>query len=168
MQTLAQSCQGSESSCVSISASLELTTARSGDIAAAFNPPSTTTQPDALDVTSLVNKFKNVPGADSKAVTQLQPNVPDPNADINALDIVVCVDAIKGFAYSFSGPCPCPSLVACNAALCMGNADCHGGLCVKTCLSGTNGGEPCNNNTHCPGGVCGTGFCRDACGRCAP
>ena len=151
-----------------MSASFFVTTARSGDIAAAFNPPSTTTQPDALDLTALVNKFKDVVGSESKVITQLQPNALDPNADINALDIVASVDAVKGLAYPFSGPCPCPSLVTCNAASCTGNADCNGGLCVKTCLGGANGGEPCNNNTHCPGGVCGPGSCRDACGRCTP
>jgi hypothetical protein len=31
-----------------------------------------------------------------KAITQLQPNVPELNADVNALDIAATVDAVKG------------------------------------------------------------------------
>jgi hypothetical protein len=162
---------------------LTIKTGRHGDVAGAFNPPSTSTQPDAIDVTQLVNKFKNVLGAPGKAVTQLQPNVPELNADINALDIVAVVDAVKGNAYSYVGPCPCPSLVTCgpvpggpSSLACSGGVGTctgsalpglgPGAMCVKTC-SGS--GDPCINNTHCPTGeTCGSPFCRDKCGRCTP
>lgn len=169
VQNFGESCQGNEAACVVTSGLLAVTTARWGDIEAAFNPPATTTQPDVIDVAQLVNKFKNVIGAPVKAIAQIQPNLPEANADINALDIVAVVDAVKQFAYSFSGPCPCPSMVTCKLTACASPADCSGGLCVKTCVSGTNIGEPCINDTHCPGGGnCGAGFCRDACGRCTP
>jgi hypothetical protein len=39
---------------------------------------------------------------------------------------------------------------------------------VKTCVAGANAGDPCINNSHCPGSTCGAGFCRDRCARCKP
>jgi M6 family metalloprotease-like protein len=176
-------CEGNEETCLAVSSPLTVRTARYGDVAAVYNPPGTTTQPDAIDVTQLVNKFKSVVGAMGKAVTQLQPNLPELNADISALDIVAVVDAVKGLAYPFSGPCPCPSLMTCRLtpcatpAVCVGLPAANGGgagaMCVKTCIGGPNDGQPCIDFArHCPGGTsCGNpgptpGFCRDKCGRC--
>jgi hypothetical protein len=182
VQAYGASCKDNEVGCTNVSAAVAMLTRRSGDVAARFNPPDPSTQPDALDVTVLVNKFTGKPGAPVKAVAQLQPNLPELNADINALDIVAVVGAVKGFAYSFAGPCPCPSLVTCGPAT--GSLACPGGagtctgsglpglgagaMCVKTCNGGANAGDPCINDTHCPGSTCGTGFCRDSCGRCTP
>ena len=177
VEVFAASCMGNEAACLDVSAPVTIGTRRLGDIAAAFNPPSTTTQPDAIDVTQLVNKIKNITGAPPKVEAQLQPNLPELNADINALDIVAVVDAVKQFAYAFSGPCPCPSQAACGALACAAPGTCTGsalpGLgagaqCVKTCSGGDNGGDPCVSNLHCPDGTCGSGFCRDRCGRCTP
>jgi len=144
-------------------------------VEAPFNPPATSTQPNSVDIAQLVNKFKNVAGAPVKAIAQLQPNLPELNADINALDIVAVVDAVKEFAYAFGGPCACPSAVTCGSTACTSATPCvtafgAGSLCVKTCSGGANDGDPCINNTHCPGvgGSCGNGFCRDRCGRCKP
>jgi hypothetical protein len=177
-----------------------LSTARWGDVSAVYQSPSPPlTQPDGLDVANLVNKFKNLPGAPPKALAQLQPNVPEPNADINALDIAQGVDSFKGFRYPYAGPCACPSTVTCNSVSCATSNQCTGlgagSMCVRTCNGGENDGLPCINNKHCnyclggahdgrpctpgaagqcPGGacpadgVCGGGFCRDACGRCSP
>jgi hypothetical protein len=75
------------------------------------------------------------------------------NTDINALDITNGVDAFRGFAYLFSGPCPCPSTVKCGATSCSSHSQCAafgpGSLCVKTCTGGANDGQPCNNDRHC-------------------
>ena len=110
-----------------------------------------------------------------KSIAQLQPNLPELNADLSAMDIVAVVDAVKQFAYAFGGPCACPSAVTCGSTTCTSPTPCvtaygSGSLCVKTCDSGTNAGDPCINNTHCPGvgATCGNGFCRDRCGRCTP
>ncbi len=168
VHVFAASCKGSEASCLAISSAAAIATRRAGDIAPSFNPPSPTTQPDGFDVTALVDKFKGLPGAASKAVTQLQPNVPDLNADVGALDVLAGVDAFKGAAYAYSGPCVCPSTVTCNADPCSSPATCSGGMCVNACIGGFDAGQPCINNTHCPGGSCGSGFCRDRCGRCKP
>ncbi len=162
------SCMGIEDGCPSAAAAPEIRTRRWGDVIAPFNPPSTTTQPDALDVTASVDKFKGLPGALPTYLAQLQPNLVEMNVDVSALDVVQCVDAFKGFAYPFSGPCVCPSTVTCNATACSNPTPCGGGTCVKTCSGGTYDGMPCINNTHCLGGLCGAGFCRDRCGRCTP
>ncbi len=198
VQALAESCAGMEASCGDVSPSLLIATARWADVQAPRNPPSSTTQPDAIDITMLVNKFKAYPGALSNTVVQLQPNVPNVNADVNAVDIVTCVDAFKGRQYPFSGPCPCPSAVPCHATPCANSGNCtgpYGALvsCVRECVGGlTEGarcssdrhcrhceggsadGRPCFNNANCPGGtcptgpVCGAGYCRDNCVRCSP
>jgi hypothetical protein len=198
VEQLAASCLGIEQGCAAVSEPLIISTARHGDIAPPLNPPNPANQPDAVDVTYLVNKFRNLPGAPPKVTAQLQPNTPDPNSNINALDIAVCVDAFRGFAYSYTGPCPCPSAVPCNVTVCGAPSDCTalhgaGAACVKSCASGPRSGHPCNNGLHCgscsaasanPGipcdadadcpsgscdtGLCGLGFCRDRCARCFP
>jgi len=116
-----------------------------------------------------------LPGAPVKAISQIQPNLPELNANINVLDILAVVDALKGVKYAFSGPCACPSLVTCEFTACSSATPCvnaygAGSLCVKTCTGpGPLTGDLCIDNTHCVGsGTCGTGFCRDRCGRCTP
>jgi hypothetical protein len=175
VQMIAYGCDASNEG--GYSPPLTMNTSRHGDIAAVFNPPGTTTQPDAIDVLQLVHSFKHDTGAPSKTIAQVQPNVPDLNADINAIDISLLVDAVKFKAYPQHGPCPCPSPVPCGAGeMCTSDAPCitaYGAAakCVKTCTGGTNDGEPCVNSSHCPPtgvGTCGNPFCRDACGRCTP
>ncbi len=147
-------CMGNEDTCPYVSAPLTLRTGRFGDVVAPFQPPSGTPQPEGVDVAALVNKFKSLPGAPSKPVAQLQPNLVDLNADRDALDIATTVDAFKGFAYPYSGPCPCPSPVACSAIPCDSNGDCSsvigpGALCRRTCSSGANVGLDCASDKHC-------------------
>jgi len=208
IQTFAASCTGQESTCTNVSCPARFTTARWADVWPPYNPRVTKTvsQPSALDLVVIVNKFKNVAGAPFKRIAQLQPNLVEPNADVGALDIVAAVDAVKLLPYPYSGPCPCPSLATCGgfacpseptvctaAKICVDGANhgadctiadtCTGGVCtpsdqlglgpgstcVKTCSGGDNDGEPCINNSHCPGGEsCGNGYCRDRCGRCSP
>lgn len=177
------SCAGIEDVCTATSLPITMSTQRWGDIAWAYG----TSQPDAVDIVALLDKFQRNLG--NKAFLQLQPNVPTPLGDLSALDIVACIDAFKGLAYPYSGPCTCPSAVTCDALPCNSDGACNGGLCVRTCISGPNIGEECRNDFHCgqcttPGfgspcssnanciggacvtGVCGPGFCRDRCGRC--
>jgi hypothetical protein len=193
VRTYAASCEGVEASCPDFSPPVTMITRRSGDVASPYDPPSTAPHPDAIDVVATVNKFRNLPGAPSKTIAQTQPNVPDPNNDVNSLDVVNVVDAYRGLAYPYLGPCPCPSAVTCNATPCSSDAQCPGGLCLKTCVGGPNDGllcrinkncrlcsggiydgRPCDADAGCPGGSCpatgscGTGFCRDRCARCTP
>ncbi len=100
-------------------APLSITTARWGDVAPPYQQtcalsgcsPCTAencvSQPDALDITALVNKFKSLAGSPSKVEAQLQPNVPDPHNNLNALDVASCVDAFKRFPYAYGGPAAC-------------------------------------------------------------
>jgi len=185
VQSYAPSCKGAESDCPNVSAAVTMFTRRSGDVELPFQAPSPAplSQPNVTDIAQLVNKFKNIGGL-LKAITQLQPNLVELNADINSLDIVAVVDAVKQAAYAYSGPCPCPSTVKCgpaagsvacaNATICITNFG-NAATCVKTCVGGDNAGDPCIDSArHCPGGgVCGAGgatpgFCRDRCGRCTP
>jgi hypothetical protein len=155
LESLASACAGSEVSCPFVSLPVIMQTARAGDIATPYQTPTPPlTQPNALDVTAAVNKFRNLVGAPPKAVAQVQPNVLDPNSDLSALDVVAVVDTARGFAYLFSGPCVCPSSVPCNATMCSGAGNCTGlygagATCTKTCSSGPRLGLPCNNTLNC-------------------
>jgi hypothetical protein len=168
VEQLAASCAGLEDTCGDLVQSWSLATTRHGDVVGLFNPPSTTSQPDALDVAALVNHFRHLPGAPHKPSAQLQPNLPELNLNVSALDIAIGVDAFRGNPYALSGPCPCPSTVLCAAIPCTTAGSCSGGLCVRSCVGGSAGGLPCLSDAHCPSGVCGSGFCRDRCGRCSP
>jgi hypothetical protein len=182
VQTYGSSCVGMEATCLDVGIAVPMKTRRSGDAAASYNPPATTGQPDAIDVTEVLNKFMNKTGAPVKARSQVQPNLVELNGNISGLDVVAVVYGVKGFAYPYGGPCPCPSLVTCGPATgslacpsgvgtCTGSALPGlglGAMCVKTCSGGINAGDPCVNNNHCPGSTCGNPSCRDKCGRCTP
>jgi hypothetical protein len=183
VQLIAEGCMVSNEA--SYSPALEIKTARHGDIAPEFSP--SPGQPNAIDIASSVNKFKNLGGAPPKIIAQIQPNFPDPNGDLGALDIAAVVDNVKNLAYPFSGPCACPSTVPCGVTACPGTPSCvtlygAGATCVKTCTSGPKIGLPCNNaqncgscvgggnaglpcdlfpfpTSDCPGGTCDVGVC---------
>jgi hypothetical protein len=154
LETLASTCMGIEDTCADVSDPVRLFTARWSDVTPQYAPPAVITQPDSLDVTVLVAKFKSEPGSPSKAVTQLQPNLPELNADINALDLVAVVDAVKGFAYSFAGPCPCPSQATCGAFACGPTVCTWANICVGGSNNGANCTPPLLPTTCTGGGVC--------------
>jgi len=168
VQTYGASCMGSEGSCTNVSAPVTMLTRRHGDLYLKFNPgspPPLTVQPDAIDVSRVVDSFKKLPTGLVKAISKIYPNLPEENLDVDANDISSVVDAVKGYAYKFGGPCPCPSAATCGALPCSGDGTCTGsalpglGLeakCIKTCTGGPNDGEPCLNGKHC-GNTCATG-----------
>jgi hypothetical protein len=160
-------CSGNEAACDAVSPDNASQTTRYGDVAAPFFP-SFSFQPDALDVVGAVDAFRGVSGAPPKRLAQLQPNLVDVNADVDALDITNVVNAFEGQGYPYSGPCLCPSAVTCDATPCTSHSACSGGLCVRTCSGGSALGQPCRLDANCPGGACGSGFCRDRCSRCSP
>ncbi|UCC30163.1 MAG: right-handed parallel beta-helix repeat-containing protein [Phycisphaerales bacterium] len=62
----------------------------------------------ATDVTAVLDKFKNLPGAPSKARCDLEPSSPD--LLINITDVSRALDAFRGFGYPFEpDPAPPPS-----------------------------------------------------------
>lgn len=215
------SCEGGEAACNDVwCPGLTLQTRRWADVVSQFNPPSPTSQPDAHDVVAIVNRFKHIQNAFSKANTQIYGNRMELNLDVSGLDLSAAVDALKGLAYPYNGPCLCPSLVDCsnapactsvqagcmsddsakacdsgpirgqdcsdNCACCPSDSNCPSvgtcpdpegsakpptcveryGSCIKYCVNGANDEQPCLTDYHCPSGTCGSGFCRDRCGRC--
>lgn len=161
-----------DAECAALSAGtcvvMVMSTRRLGDVSVDYqvqDPDAPLSQPNAIDVTVMVNKFKSLPGSPSKGQLQLQPNTAELNGDVNALDILAVVDAFKGRAYSFGGPCPCPSQADCEALECASATVCTASalpglgpqaVCVKTCRApATNVGDPCVKHSHCPGGFCG-------------
>ncbi len=101
-------CMGNEQGCLVISPGLEIATTRWADIETPYNPPSSSTQPDVSDISALVNKFKNAPGAPIKARAAISGDIPDLNTDIGFNHISACVDGFRGVPYPHAGPLPCP------------------------------------------------------------
>lgn len=172
LQSYGEGCKGTEASCTgqSVGPVVTVSTRRSGDVFTPFAPSGT--QPDSGDIVAVVNKFRNQPGAPKKFLAQIQPSLIDLNVDTGALDIVATIDAFRGGAYPYVGPCSCPSLVSC-AQTCTTSSNCPAGAsCLRFCVGGDNNGTPCSSANHCPGGgTCPAtgspnGFCRDRCGRC--
>ncbi len=168
VRTYGSSCAGSDPAlCADVGTPVTMLTRRHGDLAFEFNPPATTKQPNATDVSKVVDSFKHLASGLPKAVGKIIPNLPEENNDVDATDISTVVDAFKGFPYKLGGPCPCPSKVTCGALACpLGTDDvCLAwalpglGLeakCIKTCTNGPNNGEPCKNGKHC-GNTCASG-----------
>ena len=59
--------------------------------------------PNVIDVTLLVNKLKELEGAISTEIADVHPCIP--NGIINALDVALEVDALKGVPCYCSPPC---------------------------------------------------------------
>jgi hypothetical protein len=135
---------GAAGGCRTVGCSIYAQTARWGDAAADFAPPATIPQPNSVDITEIVNKFRGLSGAPIKATAQMQPLVPRLSWTVDALDVVSVVDAFRGFHYPYEAPCPCPSPVACSHQ-CVGPTDC------KLCEGGTTPGAWCDDENQCPG-----------------
>ncbi len=91
----------------SYSAPLSMATSgRWGDLVGenSISPPNDDT--NFIDVSAVVDKFKQVIGAVGVEAADLQPS--EPNGVIDFSDISVCLDAFRGFPYPYSGPEPCP------------------------------------------------------------
>jgi hypothetical protein len=100
---LAASCAGNEASCSAASAELTIPTERWGNV---DNLPASGV-PSAVDISRVVDKVKEAPGAFTKPRCQVQPATPNTLAPVSALDISRTVDAAKGLAYPFAiSACP--------------------------------------------------------------
>jgi len=88
------------------SAPLSITTSRWGDLVGMNNaqPPNGTV--DFVDVSGVVDKFKNSAGAPIKSRTDVAPDVP--NRVVDFVDIPGVVDAFRGRPYPYNGPDECP------------------------------------------------------------
>jgi len=77
-----------------------------GDVIAPFWAPDNQAQPNFADITAIVSKFKDEPGALVKVVADLSPGSVDAIVDFR--DISDDVDAFKGRTYPYGGPTACP------------------------------------------------------------
>lgn len=91
---------------------LILVTGRYGDIVSPFEG-SGFKQPDVSDILTVVDKFLGMTPP-TKASTQMGPNLPDLSATVRISDVLDVVDQFLGQPYPHSGPCACPSAVACD------------------------------------------------------
>jgi len=168
------SCKGVEPGCPAVSAAFTMTTRRSGDLFTPFqdetvSPTTVPTQPGGIDVSQLFAKFRSAPGAVRKWLALMQGasfQGPLGVQDVGSLDILQALNAFRGQAYPWSGPCTCPSTVSCaSAASCHHAATCPSApdaSCIRYCESGPLTGRPCVNTTSCGQCTAGTTSAVDA------
>lgn len=98
------SCTGHEVTCAQASNPLVLSTERWGNVD--DNPPGGT--PNAIDISKVVDKVKDLPSALGEPRCQLREATPNPyGGAVNAQDIGRSVDAAKGQPYPFTiAVCP--------------------------------------------------------------
>jgi hypothetical protein len=83
-----------------------LNTSRWGDVEIPFATPGSLSQPDFADISAIVRKFRQQPGAPITARTSLYGDIPDQLVDFQ--DISAVVDSFRGRAFPYSGPDDCP------------------------------------------------------------
>jgi hypothetical protein len=116
VEHLGASCEGAEAGCAAVAAPLAISTTRWGDVRTPYNPPDPSVQPDISDVSSLVDKFRNAPGAPIKARGFLAGAPGNPfgeitpavlGVDFGFSHISACVDAFRGVPYPYTiSACP--------------------------------------------------------------
>jgi len=116
VENVAASCMGSEANCTAVSEPLIVSTTRWGDVRTPYNPPDPSVQPDISDVSALVDKFRNAPGAPIKARGILAGAPGNAfgeithevlNVDFGFSHISACVDAFRGVPYPYTiAACP--------------------------------------------------------------
>lgn len=97
-------CMNDETTC---SPPLRVESAKFGDIV----PPIDAANPNFQDINSIVDKFQNKPGQQSKTRVKIQGQTPDPVAPVNFLEVSADVKAFQGvlFRDAFpAGPESCP------------------------------------------------------------
>ncbi len=141
VQTVLSSCDAHLAEESVYSPPLQLTTGLWGDVTELFSTPGGPTQPDFIDIAAVVQQFVAGLLAIGKPRTQLQPNLPHVEWQVDFRDIGHAVGAFIGTPYSYLGPCACPSVVPCNQTT-------------------------CTSDIYCGGAICLEGYCRDDCGRC--
>lgn len=85
-----------------------LQTGQWGDAAAPFARSDQPSQPDVVDLAEIVDSFRKLADAESKAMTQMGGIVPNPAVDISFRDVDLAVDAVRGKAYPMPVPDSCP------------------------------------------------------------
>ena len=114
MQLVSIGCQGSETA---LSPPPWIVTSQWGDLAGMYSDCRTMpngyvdcwTAPDGDadfdDITAVVDKFRNLPGAPHKSRADIAPASPHGVVDFS--DIPAVVEAFRGLPYPYPGPSPC-------------------------------------------------------------
>jgi len=142
-EQLANSCEGRENdtNCMpggpEVSDQLQIETTHCwADVAVPFNPPHPSIQPNISDVSALVDKFRNAPGAPSKVYGILAGAPGNPwgeitpqglTEDFGFSHISTCVDTYRGAAYPYM-----PGKCAGDDAPCRSNGDCS--VAARPCV----------------------------------
>lgn len=105
LQAVERGCETQLENPACYSPSVAVATAKWGDVAAPFGGGS---QPNFADIAAVVDTFRGQGGSLPKMRVQLQPNVVDPAANVNFLDISATTSAFRGLPYLFTGPLACP------------------------------------------------------------
>ena len=116
IENVAANCAADEENCAVVSPPVIVTTARWGDVISPYNPPSGSVQPDVTDVSTLVDKFRGLVGAITKA-RALQAGEPGNvfgeitpavvSVEFGFSHIATCVDAYRGVPYPYTiSACP--------------------------------------------------------------
>jgi len=119
VRVIPATCEGAEDACVFASPPLRIATQRWGDVAPPFQDRSPeltlASQPTIIDVTTVIDRVKQLPTSAIKPVVQLwsQDNGVELDGNVSIFDITTAVDALKRLAYPFFGPCACPTSVPC-------------------------------------------------------
>jgi len=94
----------------SYSPPLTVSTARWGDVVEPFQfpSPSPVSQPNVTDISSVVDRIKDLPTAVPRTRGQFQPDWVNPHDAVSILEVAFVVDAVKGFAYPFAAAWRCP------------------------------------------------------------
>jgi len=110
VEALAAGCQGNEQTCTFVSAGLNISTSRWGDVTPPYQTasPAPLSQPDIADVVAIVDKFRMIPTAESQPLLRMQPDMVPLSSPLNIADVAADIDAFKNFAYPFPGPTNCP------------------------------------------------------------
>jgi hypothetical protein len=113
------SCRDDEDSCAFASPPLPIATQRWGDVAPPYQVRSpdlvSAIQPNIFDVIVVVDRAKKLPNSFLKPLVHLwsKDNGLELHGEVSVLDIISTVDAVKGRAYPFFGPCECPPRAPC-------------------------------------------------------
>jgi hypothetical protein len=109
VEVLSDSCMGNEAGCAAILDSFTINTTRWADVAAPYNPPDTTAQPNISDVLAMVSKFRSSAGAPIKARVLIAGSEPFGNISVQTMTndfdfthIASCVDAFRGKPYPYT------------------------------------------------------------------
>jgi len=153
VEILAASCLDNEEQCADISGAVLMETSRWGDIVDETGASDSGALPDFIDISELVNKFRDAPDAPEKPLAMLvgdaEKGLIDPRPEVGFSHVSGVVDSFRGLPYPHKpGKCSNNSTMGCiSDGDCSAAAGQPQALCV---LCGTvSGGACCHGDGTC-------------------